>query len=105
MSARYPVRWSSQSANDLIKGDLLLGLGPEPLELHLDLRVGVVGDAHLERIHRARGDRVGRLATEVEAAGVARAEEALAVGPQVHRAAQVRALGREGEYLLALAAG
>src|SRR6185312_11634990 len=39
-----------------------------------------------------------RLAAEVEAARVTRAEEELAVGRQVDRAAEVRALGRERDH-------
>ena len=56
--SRKPVRSSSQSASCLNKGDLLLALGPEPLELDADLGVVALGQLDLEPIHRPRRDLV-----------------------------------------------
>ena len=84
---------SSQSASWLSKGDLLLGLRAEPLELHPDLGVVALGKLDLEAVHRPRRNLVGGLPLEVECAGVAGAEEALLVGRQIDRAAQVGAFG------------
>ena len=54
--ARYPVRESSQSASLLNKGFLLLGRGPELLELDADLRVGIGRELHVQRVHRTGRD-------------------------------------------------
>src|SRR6516225_3425844 len=99
-SARNPVRSWSQSANDLSKGDLLLDLGPEPLELHAHFRIGPRAELDLESIHRARGHLVPGLAPEVERTGVAGTQEPLAAGVQVDGAAEVRALGGQREHRL-----
>src|SRR6516164_2727316 len=88
--SRKPVRSSSQSARCLNKRDLLLALGPEPLEL--DTHFGIIsrGDFNLQPIHRAGGHGVLLHSLEVEGTRVAGTEKALAVGGEVDRAAQVR---------------
>ena len=70
-------------------------LGAEPLELDADLGVVAGGQLDLERSIGRGGTWFVGLPVEGERAGVAGAEEALAVGRQVDGAAQVRALGRE----------
>src|SRR5262249_41001414 len=92
MSARKPVRSSSQSASCLNKGDPLLALGAEPLELDAHFGIAPLDDLDLQPIHRARWDLVLRLPFQVEGTGVARAQEALAAGGQVDGTSQVGTL-------------
>src|SRR5262245_10996649 len=98
--ARKPVRSWSQSANGLSKGNFLLGLGPEPLELHQHFRIAPWAEPDLESIHRAGGNLVPGMALEVECAGVTGTQEPLAASVQVDGAAEVRALRGQREHRL-----
>src|ERR1700733_15087089 len=53
IKSRKPVRSSTQSASCLNKGDLLLALGPEPLEFDTHFGIIPLGELDLETIHRA----------------------------------------------------
>src|SRR5271154_3140000 len=77
ISSRKPVRSSSQSVSCLINGDLLLALGPEPLEFDAYFRVITFGQLDLELVHVARGDRVFLGSLQVECTGMAGAQETL----------------------------
>src|SRR5881227_3393112 len=69
-SVRKPIRLSSQSANGLRKGNLLLDLGPEPLKLHAHFRIVSWYELDVEPVHRSGGNLVPGIALEVERTGM-----------------------------------